>query len=93
LGSATITHPFHPLKGQRFDILKTRRLGGVDTLILRGSQRGTFSVPREWTDLADPALAADSGLATPLFDARALLALVQFLQQHLENPKKGIDEK
>jgi len=47
-------HPFHPFRGQQFLILKTRRVSGVDTLILRGSTSGTFGIPRAWTDRAWP---------------------------------------
>jgi len=36
------------------EVLKKRRVAGVDTLILRELERGTLSVPREWTDWADP---------------------------------------
>ena len=54
LGWAEISHPFHPLRGRRFEVLKKRRVAGVDTLILRELERGTFSVPRESTDWADP---------------------------------------
>src|SRR5208282_2803515 len=52
LGWAEISHPFHPLRGRRFEVLKKRRVAGVDTLILGELERGTFSVPREWTDWA-----------------------------------------
>ena len=54
LGWAEISHPFHPLRGRQFEVLKKRRVAGVDTLILRELERGTFSVAREWTDWADP---------------------------------------
>ena len=54
LGWAEISHPFHPLRGRRLEVLKKRRVAGVDTLILRELERGTLSVPREWTDWADP---------------------------------------
>jgi hypothetical protein len=33
-------------------VLKARCVAGVDTLILRDAERGSFAVPREWTDLA-----------------------------------------
>src|SRR5262252_1870113 len=46
-GWAEIRHPFHPLRGQRFEVLKKRRVAGVDTLILRELERGSFSVARE----------------------------------------------
>ena len=54
LGWAEISHPFHSLRGRRFEVLKKRRVAGVDTLILGELERGTFSVPHEWTDWADP---------------------------------------
>jgi len=54
LGWAEISHSFHPLRGRRFEVLKKRRIAGVDTLILRELERGTLSIPREWTDWADP---------------------------------------
>jgi hypothetical protein len=54
LGWAEVRHPFHPLKGQRFPVLKTRRVGGTETLILRESTRGSLAVRREWTDWDAP---------------------------------------
>ena len=52
LGSAEVTHPFHPRRGQRFVVLKVRRVSGVETLSLRHVELGSFAVPREWTDWA-----------------------------------------
>ncbi len=46
----TITHPFHPLCGQRFEVLKTRRAGGREILILRHAERGSYAIARDWTD-------------------------------------------
>jgi hypothetical protein len=91
LGWAEIRHPFHPLRGQRFPVLKKRRIAGNDTLILRGLDCGTFSVAREWTDWADP-LPADS-LKLPLrqLDADSLLALVTLLEQIPSDLKKRVD--
>jgi hypothetical protein len=54
LGSAEVTHPFHPLRGHRFVVLKVRRVSGVETLSLRHSELGSFAMPREWTDWARP---------------------------------------
>jgi len=31
-------------------VLKTRRVGGAETLILREADRGSLAVRREWTD-------------------------------------------
>src|SRR6266853_4809889 len=54
LGSAEVTHPFHPLRGHRFVVLKIRSVSGIETLSLRHSELGSFAMPREWTDWAPP---------------------------------------
>jgi hypothetical protein len=81
LGWAEIRHPFHPLRGQRFEVLKKRRISGVDTLILRELERGTFSVAREWTDWADPSSYDLLGLLPQRLEANALFELVTLLEQ------------
>jgi hypothetical protein len=62
-------------------VLKTRRLAGVDTLILRGLERGTFSVAREWTDWADPDPYSALGLPPQRWDLDLLLDLANLLEQ------------
>jgi len=52
LGWALITHPFHPLKGQRFAILKIRKMSGLEVLSLYDDKRGSLPIPRDWTDQA-----------------------------------------
>jgi hypothetical protein len=61
--------------------VKKRRLAGVDTLILRGSEHGTFSMAREWTNWADPDPRAALNMALPRLDADLLLELVDLLEQ------------
>jgi len=80
LGWAEIRHPFHPLRGQRFEVLKKRRVAGVDTLILRELERGSFSVTREWTDWADPTLSDSLGLPPQRLNVRSLLELATLLE-------------
>jgi hypothetical protein len=89
LGWAEIRHPFHPLRGQRFEVLKKRRIGGVDTLILRECKRGSFSVAREWTDWADPSLYDPLGCPPRRFEAESLLELVALLEQLTMPKQKG----
>ena len=81
LGWAEIRHPFHPLRGQRFEVLKKRTLAGVDTLILRECERGSFSIAREWTDWADPPLYDLHGLQPRRLDAEFLFELVTLVEQ------------
>jgi hypothetical protein len=92
LGWAEIRHPFHPLRGQRFEVLKRRRIAGVETLILRELERGSFSVARGWTDWADPSLYDSLGCPPQRFDADSLFELVTLLEQLAGNQsakKKG----
>jgi hypothetical protein len=85
-GCAEITHPFHPLHGKSFPILKSRFVAGIETLILQDSSRGTFAVPKEWTDRADPSPHNSLHNQASLFAAHCLLALVALVQE-LEHHK------
>jgi Family of unknown function (DUF5372) len=87
LGWAEIRHPFHPLRGQRFQVLKARRIAGIDTLLLRELDRGSFSIAREWTDWADPSPYNLLGLPPRRLDADCLFELATLLEQ-LANPKQ-----
>jgi len=89
LGWAEICHPFHPLRGQRFEVLKERRTGGVDTLLLRELDRGTFSIAREWTDWADPSPYCSLGLPPRRLDPDSLLELAALLEHLTKLEQKG----
>jgi hypothetical protein len=100
LGWAEIVHPFHPLRGRRFEVLKQRRVAGVDTLILRELERGTLSVAREWTDWADPTPYDSLTLPPHRLAADSLFELVALLDALAASPpsspgkdtKKRIDK-
>ena len=81
MGWAEICHPFHPLKGQRFPVLKTRRVGGVDTLLVGHAERGSFSIAREWTDWGTPTVHDDAIASVCCFDLGMLLELVTLIDQ------------
>ena len=89
MGWAEIRHPFHPLRGQRFEVLKKRRIAGVETLILRELKRGSFSVAREWTDWADPSLSDSPGCPPRRLDAQSLLELACLLEVLIHPKQKG----
>ena len=88
LGWAEIRHPFHPLRGQGFEVLKKRRVAGVDTLILRESKQGSFSVAREWTDWADPSVYELVSSRPRQFEAESLFQLVTLLEHLTERDEK-----
>ena len=88
LGWAEISHPFHPLKGQRFPVLKTRRVAGIDTLILGHVQRGSFGIAREWTDWGAPP--SPEGVETPAcrFELGMLLDLIALVDDLADSSSK-----
>ncbi|MBC8217951.1 MAG: hypothetical protein H8E73_05745 [Planctomycetes bacterium] len=90
MGWATITHPFHPRGGQRFQILKARKVSGIQTLILRGTSGGTLTVSQEWTDRAKPSPYSSMNMDDPVFNTECLLALVELVENiRTKKTKKG----
>ena len=85
---AEITHPFHPLRGQRFPISKTMCVSGVDTLVLRTSVGGTFAIARDWTDHAEPLPLT----APAILDGECLLDLTTLLESLNQEVKKELDK-
>jgi hypothetical protein len=58
-----------------------RRIAGLDTLLVRDVDRGSFSIAREWTDWADPSPYDALGLPSQRFDADLLVELVRLVEQ------------
>jgi hypothetical protein len=56
LGSLVVTHPFHPLTGQRLEVLFARRRGDAVVFVCAGGGCGQVTLPRAWTDRGEPAL-------------------------------------
>ncbi|WP_157047279.1 DUF5372 family protein [Alkaliphilus metalliredigens] len=75
LGSLTITHPFHPLCGQNYDILEVKKFNGLQRYSLR-TDSGVICIPESWTDRQIHKL--DSHMTH--FDAFTLKELAQLLQ-------------
>jgi hypothetical protein len=69
-------------------VLKKRRVAGVDTLILRERECGSFSIAREWTDWADPSVYELFGLPPSRLNAESLLELVTLLEHLTEREEK-----
>jgi len=62
-------------------VLKIRKVSGVETLSLRHAERGSFGVPREWTDWAPPGTPSEpiNGEQRLHFDAVGALALSELV--------------
>jgi hypothetical protein len=56
LGFVVVTHPFHPLSGQRLEVLYVKRRGADTVFVCSGGVSGLITVPLSWTDRGDPPL-------------------------------------
>jgi hypothetical protein len=85
----TITHPFHPLRGQAFPLLSQRFAWGEERVFFLDAQtHEVHSLPLAWTSLAppDPFLIVADGEA--VLRLRDLQQLAQFLRQNPVHPQE-----
>lgn len=71
MGTATILHPYHPLFGQSFPILKIRKVNGQRRYSLQ-SEDDVFSVPESW--IIDT---GQNSFAESYFDTNSIKALLE----------------
>jgi hypothetical protein len=83
-----ITHPFHPLRGQRFRILKARICSGRPALMLEGGICGTFTVLRDWTDRT-PLSGVDEGKGGQVLAQSSLVELAALVESWKSAQKKA----
>ena len=55
LGFVVVTHPFHPLIGQRLEVLYVKRRGADEVFVCAGGVGGQVTLSRSWTDRGPPA--------------------------------------
>ena len=53
-GSVVVTHPFCPLKGERLEILYSKKRGADIVLVCSGGVGGLITLPLAWTDRGEP---------------------------------------
>ena len=56
-GFVIVTHPFHPLNGQRLEVLYSKRRGADTVFVCAGGVSGQITLPQAWTDRGEPPLA------------------------------------
>ena len=56
MGSLVVTHPFHPLNGQRLEVLFAKRRDGAVVFVCAGGVYGQITLPAAWTDRGEAAL-------------------------------------
>ena len=54
LGFVIVTHPFHPLNGQRLEVLFAKRRAGATVFVCAGGAYGSITLPESWTDRGEP---------------------------------------
>ena len=79
LGWATITHPFHPLRGQRVEVVRMRRGGSEPELIIRLPDGLHTPVAMSLTDYATPPELNPAPGPLPLLDVEGLRQMVQLI--------------
>ena len=57
LGFVIVTHPFHPLNGQRLEVLYVKRRAADTVFVCSGGVSGQITLPQSWTDRGEPPLA------------------------------------
>jgi len=88
LGWATITHPFHPLRGKRYEILFCRTLNNQDIFSLKDPNLEISAILREWTDRADPDPYQFLSSSPPVLSFIHLLQLSDLLEAFQQNKLK-----
>jgi hypothetical protein len=55
-GFVIVAHPFHPLNGQRLEVLYVKRRGADTVFVCSGGVSGQITLPQAWTDRGEPPL-------------------------------------
>jgi len=89
LECVTVTHPHHPLHGQRVQIIRIRR--GVDPdLIIRLPDGYHGAIAASWTDYAGTALVGPDAVEPRLLSLEGLWQLAQWISQ--QQQRRGADK-
>lgn len=83
-----VTHPFHPLSGQRLQYVGARYNRYGKRLLLRVDDAFVWSVPPQWTDIVAPDPEVIMGRGRSFFRVVDLLELAS-LVAHLAAERRG----
>jgi hypothetical protein len=79
LGFVTITHPYHPLRGQRCEVVRVRR-GTQPDVILRLPDGSRAAIALSWTDYGNAAPHEQPESELPLLDLNGLRQAAQLIE-------------
>ncbi|WP_430734209.1 DUF5372 family protein [Fodinisporobacter ferrooxydans] len=80
LGFLTITHPFHPLHDQSFQILKVKEVNGTRMYSIH-TDSGIVCIPESWTDRHLPSIQAISRAPNSPLYLGTLKELIDFIKR------------
>ena len=86
----TITHPFHPLKGQTFEVLAVRNNWGGDRVSYLSPEGRLRTVPMEWADVCEADLATTIGAGRAVFRADFLRDLRRLVDEDIARGNKAL---
>jgi Family of unknown function (DUF5372) len=89
-GLFTVTHPFHPLYGQQFEILTCRHNWGEYRITFYDTPDHIRGLPAAWTSMVppDPAVALAAGRAAfRVADLLTLAHLIHRIEERKEEPE------
>lgn len=81
----TVTHPHHPLCGQRVEVIRVRRGPDFD-LIIRMVDGYHGAISAHWTDYAPPSDGASIPESPPLLALDGLWNIARFVEQRRKHP-------
>ena len=77
-----ITHPFHPLHGQQFDLLTYRRSWGrLESVDLQDDHGRVFAIPLAWTDVCEPDPFVVIAAGRSFFRVEDLVRLLELVEE------------
>lgn len=85
----TVTHPFHPLYNQQFEILNYRHNWGEYRVTFYQTPDQVRTLPAAWTNLVPPNPGVVLAAGRTPFQVTDLLALTQLIQRIEQGQKEG----
>jgi hypothetical protein len=86
----TITHPFHPLRGQRVEIIRIIHRGADPDIIVRQSDGTHRAVAMSCTDYAGPSDTAPPPSPLPLLDISGLRQAARLIDHICQKTESAV---
>jgi hypothetical protein len=78
-----VTHPFHPLRGRKFELVDRRQTWGEDRVYYQDGDQ-LKRMPSSWTSAAAPSLFRAISAGRALFQVEELLELATLIARQRE---------